>query len=111
MRLELARALSLAGLFEEAEYHNGRSLSRCAGGKGDKPHIASEQEQGDPDGIPHPAVSQPGRGDHPKTEPSRCAPAMDLPHDLVVEGLNEIPDHSSSGHGCTSLRHLFLTLR
>src|SRR5260221_8596672 len=102
MRLELARTFSLTSLFDKAEQHDGCGLSRRTGGEGDKAHVASEEEQRDSHRIPDPAISQPRRGDHPKTQPSRRAPAVDLPHDLVVAGLYELPDHPSSGHGCTS---------
>src|SRR5580692_9292968 len=101
MRLQMAWAFSLAGLLQKRKQHDGRGFGRGARGEGNKAHVAAEKEQGDPNGIPDPAISQARGSDHPVAEPSRRPPAVNLPHDLIVAGLYEIPDHSSSRHGCT----------
>src|ERR1700722_4668743 len=102
MGFELARALPLAGFFDKAEQYDGCCFGRRTGGESDEPHVAPEQKQRDPHGIPDPAISEARGSYHPKAEPSRRAPVMDLPHDLIVAGLYKVPDHSSSRHDCTS---------
>jgi hypothetical protein len=99
VHLQVARALSLAGFLDEAKDHNGCGFGRRTGGKGGEAHFAPEEQQGDSNRIPDPSVSELCGGNHPKAEPSWRAPPVDFPHDLIIAGLYEFPDHSSSRHG------------
>jgi hypothetical protein len=102
VRFEVARALPLAGIFNNAEERDSGNLGSSACGKCYKPQVSTEDQKGNAYCVPDPAISQPSGPDHPDTKPPGRSPAMDLPHDLMIAILDELPNRLCGRHGCTS---------
>ena len=74
----------------------------AAGGESDEPHSPPNSSRAIP--TEYQIQPSPNRVDAiiQIAKPSRRAPAVHFPHDLMIAGLYELPDHSWGGHDCTS---------
>src|SRR5580698_9753620 len=58
----------------------------------------------DAEPIPQPAITAPGRGNHPIPHPPRRAPTVHPAHHTVIAPFNKSPEVACNRHRYTSLR-------
>src|SRR5262249_26817487 len=59
---------------------------------------ATKKKEKDCSGVPNPAVSEAGGGNHPIANPPRSAPTVQTPHQTMIAALDETPYIAGNGH-------------